>query len=51
MTSATTATATWAEFSREAPELAERVRAAFAVRKHCTLATLRRDGSPRISGT
>lgn len=23
----------------------------FAVRKHATLATLRRDGSPRISGT
>lgn len=31
--------------------MAEQVRAAFAVRKHCTLATLRRDGAPRISGT
>ena len=27
------------------------VRRTFAVRKHATLATLRRDGSPRISGT
>ncbi len=25
--------------------------AAFAVRKHCTMATLRADGRPRISGT
>jgi hypothetical protein len=41
----------WAQVEDEAPELAERVRAAFAVRKHCTMATLRADGSPRISGT
>ena len=41
----------WAQVETEAPELAERVRAAFAVRKHCTMATLRADGSPRISGT
>ena len=41
----------WGEFAREAPDLAARVRACFAVRKHCTLATLRSDGSPRISGT
>ncbi|MBK6763958.1 MAG: pyridoxamine 5'-phosphate oxidase family protein [Micrococcales bacterium] len=33
------------------PELAELVRAAFAVGKHCTMATLRADGAPRISGT
>lgn len=33
------------------PRLAEDVRAAFAVGKHCTIATLRADGSPRISGT
>jgi hypothetical protein len=32
------------------PEFAERVRRVFAARKHKTLATLRRDGSPRISG-
>ena len=41
----------WAAFAQEAPELAQDVRAAFAVRKHCTMATLRADGSPRISGT
>ena len=47
----TAQTASWADFSREAPELADRVRACFGVRKHCTLATLRRDGAPRISGS
>jgi hypothetical protein len=41
----------WAAFAQEAPELAQDVRAAFAVRKHCTMATLRADGAPRISGT
>jgi hypothetical protein len=41
----------WAELEQEAPELAAAVRACFAVRKHCTMATLRADGSPRISGT
>ena len=41
----------WAAFAQEAPELERDVRAAFAVRKHCTMATLRADGSPRISGT
>jgi len=41
----------WARFEQEAPELAATVRERFAVRKHCTMATLRRDGSPRISGT
>ncbi|MDP9466488.1 MAG: pyridoxamine 5'-phosphate oxidase family protein [Actinomycetota bacterium] len=41
----------WAAFAQDAPELAQDVRAAFAVRKHCTMATLRADGSPRISGT
>ncbi|HEV2889611.1 MAG TPA: pyridoxamine 5'-phosphate oxidase family protein [Frankiaceae bacterium] len=43
--------ATWREVEREVPELAAAVRERFAVRKHATLATLRRDGSPRISGT
>ena len=33
------------------PEFAAHVRRCFAIRKHATLATLRRDGSPRISGT
>ena len=41
----------WAEFEREAPELAAAVRERFDVRKHATMATLRVDGSPRISGT
>ena len=41
----------WAQVEQEAPELAAAVRASFAVRKHCTMATLRADGSPRISGT
>lgn len=41
----------WREFAQEAPELAGSVRERFAVRKHCTLATLRKDGAPRISGT
>jgi hypothetical protein len=42
---------TWEEFAAAEPDLAQRVRALFAVRKHATLATLRADGSPRISGT
>ena len=42
---------TWADFAAEAPELAERVRAVFASGTNKTMATLRRDGSPRISGT
>ena len=41
----------WGAFAQEAADLATDVRAAFAVRKHCTMATLRADGSPRISGT
>ena len=41
----------WSRVSTEEPDLADRVRQAFATRKHATLATLRRDGAPRISGT
>ena len=33
------------------PQFAGRVRALMTSRKHLTMATLRRDGSPRISGT
>jgi hypothetical protein len=40
----------WEEFASAEPALAEAVRACYAVRKHCTMASLRRDGSPRISG-
>jgi hypothetical protein len=36
---------------KEVPDLAARVRAAFTVAKHATMATLRADGAPRISGT
>jgi Pyridoxamine 5'-phosphate oxidase len=41
----------WAEVEAEAPELAGLARRLFDAHKHKTLATLRRDGSPRISGT
>jgi hypothetical protein len=43
--------ASWAEFEAEAPELAARARELLYAHTHKTLATLRRDGSPRISGT
>jgi hypothetical protein len=43
--------ASWAEFVADAPELAGRVEASLRRNKHMTLATLRADGSPRISGT
>jgi hypothetical protein len=43
--------ASWAEFEAANPEFGSRVRALLASRKHLTMATLRRDGSPRISGT
>jgi hypothetical protein len=42
--------ATWNDFEREEPAFAAKVRALFDARKHKTLATLRADGSPRISG-
>jgi len=42
--------ASWARFTAEAPALAARVQERFGSRKHKTLATLRKDGSPRISG-
>jgi hypothetical protein len=42
--------ASWSDVEREAPEFAARVRALFDARKHKTIATLRADGSPRISG-
>jgi hypothetical protein len=42
--------ARWSEVEGEAPELAARARAFFEAHVHKTIATLRRDGSPRISG-
>jgi hypothetical protein len=41
----------WAEIAAVAPDLAAEVRRRFTAAKHATLATLRADGSPRISGT
>ena len=43
--------ATWQEIEKDAPEFAERVRERFAAGIHKTIATLRADGSPRISGS
>ncbi len=43
--------ATWSEITDAAPELAAAVEARFEAGKHKTMATLRADGSPRISGT
>ena len=43
--------ASWAQIEAEVPELAARARALFDAHVHKTLATLRRDGGPRISGT
>ena len=42
--------ASWSEVEAAAPELAARVRATMGAHKHKVLATLRRDGSPRVSG-
>ena len=42
---------TWGELRSDAPEFAARVRAAFEAGTNKTLATLRADGSPRISGS
>ena len=41
----------WSEVEREAPELAAAARQLLDAGVHKTLATLRRDGSPRISGS
>lgn len=40
----------WAEVQESAPEFAAGVRAIFEKGKHKTIATLRADGAPRISG-
>ena len=40
----------WGELERAEPAFAERVRARFDVQKHKLLATVRADGSPRLSG-
>ena len=43
--------ATWGEFEAAEPKFAARVKKLMTSRKHLTMATLRRDGAPRISGT
>jgi Pyridoxamine 5'-phosphate oxidase len=40
----------WRDVEQAAPEFAQRVRALFEVHRHKTIATVRADGSPRISG-
>lgn len=43
--------ATWQQFVSEAPELAAQVRFRFEAHKTHVLATLSRDGAPRVSGS
>ena len=45
------AMATWSEFESAEPEFAARVKALMSSRRHLTIATLRRSGAPRISGS
>jgi pyridoxamine 5'-phosphate oxidase-like protein len=40
----------WRDVEQAEPEFAQRVRALFDAYRHKTIATLRADGSPRISG-
>jgi hypothetical protein len=40
----------WQDVERSVPEFAQRVRALFDAHRHKTIATVRADGSPRISG-
>ena len=42
--------AAWQEVEQSEPEFARRARALFDAGRHKTIATLRSDGSPRISG-
>ena len=43
--------ASWTDVTEAVPELSAAIRRVFDAHKHKTMATLRRDGSPRISGT
>jgi hypothetical protein len=43
--------ASWRDVATDAPDFARRVQQALTRNKHMTMATLRADGSPRISGT
>ncbi len=44
-------TARWSDLVAEVPEYATRLRARFDAGRHKTMATVRRDGAPRLSGT
>jgi len=41
---------TWKDVEQAVPEFAQRVRGVFDAHRHKTIATVRADGSPRISG-
>lgn len=41
----------WKQFEQEAPELAAKIREKFEAHETHVLATLRKDGSPRVSGS
>ena len=41
---------TWSDFTTAEPDFAARVQAVFEARTHKVLSTVRRDGSPRLSG-
>lgn len=43
--------ASWREFVEATPDFSRRVEELFTAHKHHTMATLRKDGAPRISGT
>jgi hypothetical protein len=43
--------ASWNDITAATPDLAGKVKGAFDAHKHKVLATLRADGSPRVSGT
>ncbi|MEW1549209.1 pyridoxamine 5'-phosphate oxidase family protein [Streptomyces tsukubensis] len=50
VTSVNAATTSWADFRAAEPGLADAVRRRFEEHTHHVLATLRKDGSPRVSG-
>jgi hypothetical protein len=43
--------ASWKDFKDQCPELAGKVEARLRAHKHHVMATVRRDGAPRVSGT
>ena len=43
--------AKWSELKKTEPDFANRVKKLFDAHRHKTMATIRKDGSPRISGT